>query len=103
MRSTICVVVFFLFAVAGFSQKMTSSYPFTISTLDTVSGTRLPINSEHITPVSRISSVNGHFVINGGQRIRLFGTEIWFNTNFMDGAHAKSFAKHLRKLGFNAI
>jgi hypothetical protein len=107
MRSTICVVVFSLFAVAGFSQQMTSTYPFTISTLDTVSGTRLPINSERITPVSRISSVDGHFVINGGtthpQRIRLFGTELWVTSNFLDRDHAHRFAQHLRKLGFNAL
>ncbi|HET9135222.1 MAG TPA: T9SS type A sorting domain-containing protein [Candidatus Kapabacteria bacterium] len=107
MRSTICVVIFSLFAVAGFSQKMTSTYPFTISSLDTVTGTQLPIHSEQITPVSRISSVDGHFVINGGtthpQRIRLFGTELWVTSNFLDRDHAHRFAQHLRKLGFNAL
>ncbi len=51
-----------------------------------------------------IRAKDGHFVDGKGERIRLFGTNVSFSTGTMpDKQLAATLAKHLRRLGFNAV
>ncbi len=99
-------VVYLLTMTMVVAQPLEHSFPFTISTSDTVSATKLPTTLGEAPIVSRIKAENGHFVIKVGsqsQRIRLFGTELWFDAQFIDRDHCKQLAAHLHKLGFNAL
>lgn len=109
MRTTLSFVAGFLvFCYSySFAQPLVTSYPFTINSYDTVQTTKLPSQPTNIPITSRLTAQNGHFYINGAtsnpERIRLFGTELQYTSYLLASEQARDLAKHLKKLGFNAV
>ena len=100
-------VIGIIFCVGVLSaQPIKSPYPFVQSGSDTV---RSPLFPEPPAPApeARIVASDGHFLINykdkKPQRIRFFGTELEWTSQFINSEDARVLAKRLHKLGFNAV
>src|SRR6059058_5865897 len=95
------VIYFFLLGYLS-AQPIRSPFEFVQSGRDTVASAILPVPP---TSVSRVVIKNGHFYLSGSddERIRFFGTELEYTSQFISGADARVLAKHLHKLGFNAV
>ena len=96
-----------IFCCNGLSaQPIRSPYPFVQSGSDTVKSLLLPEPSAPISD-ARIVASDGHFLVNykdkKPQRIRFFGTELEWTSQFLNSTDARILAKHLHKLGFNAV
>src|SRR5450759_1879926 len=87
------------------AQPIRSPYPFVQSGSDTVKSL-LPEPPAPV-PNARIVASDGHFLVNyidkKPQRIRFFGTELEWTSQFLSSTDARVLAKRLRKLGFNAV
>ena len=99
----------FVITVAGaaIAQPLERSYPFTIPQSDTAATGLLPTIKPAVPISSRLTPLNGHFYRNAGtasqERVRLFGVDLLYSAAFPDRPHAQAMAKHLHKLGFNAV
>ncbi len=102
-----------LFAVIGIvfcniisAQPIKSPYPFVQSGSDTLRSALLPVPPAPV-PDARIVASGGHFLVNfkdkKPERVRFFGTELDWTSQFMSSMDARILAKRLHKLGFNAI
>jgi hypothetical protein len=89
------------------AQPIARPFPFTLSTADTMQSGILAGLMPETGPAGKHGefhlSPEGHFVTSDGTRIKFFGTEIQWTANFIDGQHSEILAKHLRKMGFNAL
>ncbi len=94
------------------AQTAAARYPFTIDE-DALAGApdRSDMNRA-LTPADRIVARDGHFYRVGADgkpgtaddsRVRLFGINLSFATNFPSASDAPRLAKRLRKAGFNAV
>lgn len=95
--------IFILLSAAASAQPIKSPYVFVQSGSDTITSLVLPIPP---TSISRVTAKDGHFFITGVQgpeRIRFFGTELEYTSQFLSGDDARVLAKRLHKLGFNAV
>src|SRR4051812_47489958 len=98
-------VAFFLALLSGVAgaQSIKSPFPFVQSGADTSASQVLSQLAPQI-PMARVYSENGHFKVGlpdkQPQRIRFFGTELDYTTQFLNGTDAKILAKRLHKLGF---
>lgn len=107
LRNTLSAVVVLLLAAASYAQPISRPYPFDIIPLDTTSSEFL----DALTPPARMLEASdrlklgadAHLVDQTNQRVRLFGTSLWYNSSFLPQDDAKKLAVRLRKLGFNAV
>lgn len=89
------------------AQPISRPYPFDMTPLDTnlsnifdeLRGPVLPLAGTNRIKLSN----NGHLVDQTNDRVKLFGTSLWFNAQFLSSEDAKQLAVRLRKLGFNAV
>ncbi|MEP7235724.1 MAG: hypothetical protein ABI778_10555, partial [Ignavibacteriota bacterium] len=103
MKRLFLIATIVLFGFDGLeAQPIKAPYVFVQSGSDTAKSDILP---EPPTTVSRVGSLGGHFVLPSeqGKRIRFFGTELEWTSQFLTGSDAKILAKRLHKLGFNAV
>src|SRR5688572_15781390 len=105
-RTHFLLVIAALFCVFSSvnAQYISRPYPFTINSRDTVSTPYFPSKNEQVAGAKGNVTVtpDGHFM-SGGERIKFFGTELQLASVFMDGKDARTLARHLKKLGFNAL
>lgn len=100
-RLSFAVVIFLSSAGMLLAQPIKSPYPFVQSGSDTLTSALLPLPG---VSVSRVTAKNGHFYTDqGSQRIRFFGTELEYTSQFLSSGDARVLAKRLHKLGFNAV
>lgn len=87
------------------AQPLTRSFPFTMISSDTARSSDLPWRGDDIAGADgRIAvSSEGHFTTASGKRIRFFGTELNYGTNFLNGTEARQLARRFKKLGLNAV
>jgi hypothetical protein len=102
------VAVIFFLCVGGLSaQPITSPFVFIQSGSDTGRYSILPEPPIGIG-IDRVAVHDGHFVLlnietAATHRIRFFGTELEYTSQFINSSDAHTLAKRLHKLGFNAI
>ncbi len=87
------------------AQPLTRSFPFTMISADTARSSDLPWRGDEVAGADgRIKVSNeGHFTTASGKRIRFFGTELNYGTNFLSGTEARQLARRFKKLGLNAV
>ncbi len=104
LHSLLIVLALLAFAASADAQYIQRPYPFTINSRDTVTTPYFPTKNEQIAGAKGNVTVTpaGHF-ISGGERLKFFGTELQFDAGFMGGKDARTLARHLKKLGFNAL
>jgi hypothetical protein len=107
MKSLLVALLLLVSSIELYAQPIVRPYPFDMHPLDTsltevfdqMRGEVLPI-----APAGKLKlDSEGHLVDQSGQRVRLFGTSLWFNAQFLNSHDAKALAGRLRKLGFNAV
>jgi hypothetical protein len=98
------VLAIFAFAASADAQYIQRPYPFTINSRDTVTTPYFPSKNEQVAGAKGNVTVtsDGHF-ISGGERLKFFGTELQFDAAFLTSTDARDLARHLKKLGFNAV
>lgn len=86
------------------AQYISRPYPFTIDSRDTVTTPYFPSMNEQVAGAKGNVTLtpDGHF-ISGGERLKFFGTELQFDAGFIGGKDARDLARHLKKIGFNAL
>ncbi|HET6511385.1 MAG TPA: carbohydrate binding domain-containing protein, partial [Candidatus Kapabacteria bacterium] len=106
-RSLLALALLFVLSQAVSAQPIARPYPFEIIPLDTNSSEYLDAlvpPARELTATDRIKlSADGHLVDQSNQRVRLFGTSLWYTAQFLPQNDAKMLAVRLRKLGFNAV
>ncbi|MFI5264857.1 MAG: hypothetical protein ACHQM6_10110, partial [Candidatus Kapaibacterium sp.] len=104
MKLRLFSVALFLIIATGvlLAQPIKTPYVFVQSGNDTIHS---PILPEPPSGIERVEILNGHFVAGDkkADRIRFFGTELDWTSQFISGDEARILAKHLHKLGFNAV
>lgn len=87
------------------AQPLARSFPFTMLSRDTTLTPNLPLIDGVVAgSKGRIGvSANGHFQTADGKRIRFFGTELNYGTNFLSDTDAQALARRFKKLGINAV
>ncbi len=97
------VAIIIILCVGSISaQPIRSPYVFVQDGSDTSKSSILP---EPPTVIRRVTLNGGHFDVGGknSERIRFFGTELEYTSQFLSATDARVLAKRLHKLGFNAI
>jgi hypothetical protein len=88
----------------AFGQSIKHPFPFHLPPRDTSVSNYLP---QIETPAGKHGALSlspeGHIRAKDGTRLRFFGTELNYNANFMQHNDARTIAKRLSKLGFNAV
>src|SRR4051812_16510265 len=97
-------IYFTFFSAQAFAQPIRSPFIFIQSGSDTAKSAILPAMP---TKLERIKVMDGHFAIDADSeccdRIRIFGTELEWTSQFLSASEAHILAKRLHKLGFNAV
>lgn len=104
LHSLLIVLALFTFTASADAQYIQRPYPFTINSRDTVTTPYFPSKNEQVAGAKGNVTVtpDGHFM-SGGERLKFFGTELQFDASFIGGKDARDLARHLKKLGFNAL
>ena len=100
---TFAAIVLLLIIGPVSAQPIKTPYVFIQSGNDTVASAILPLPPSGIS--QRVMAVGSHFAIGDKKtdRIRFFGTELEWTSQFLNSSDARILAKHLHKLGFNAV
>ena len=102
-----CIVAFGISAhlESAFSQAISRAVPFTLSSRDTLQNSFLPQLESGPAGKHGVAKTNsdGHLIAKDGTPLKFFGTEIQWTANFQDAQSARTFAKRLHKMGFNAV
>lgn len=104
LHSFLLILLLITVAISSQAQYISRPYPFTINSRDTVTTPYFPSTGDEIAGAKGNVTISptGHFMY-GGQRLKFFGTELQFDAGFMPGSDARDLARHLKKLGFNAL
>ena len=106
-RILTAIALLFACSTVASAQPIARPYPFDIEPLDTVSSEIF----DALVPAARELGAgdrlrlgaDAHLLNANDQRVRLFGTSLMYNAQFLPQDDAKKLAVRLRKLGFNAV
>ncbi len=106
-RSLLALALLCILSSAASAQPIARPFPFDIIPLDTNSSEYLDAlvpPARELVAADRLKlRSDGHLADQANNRVKLFGTSLWYNSQFLPQDDAKMLAVRLRKLGFNAV
>ncbi len=99
VSAVLCLITF------AFAQPISRPIPVLLPSRDTTVSSQLPQLPDEIAGshgALHLDSI-GHIIASDGSRLRFFGTSLDLTAAFLSGSDARTLARRLRKLGFNAV